>query len=102
MSNQTATFKRTKSGEWVISGPASIVKTGTVTVTKKDGSRKTVTVERVGKDFQAGGRTCRYGYLAAERSAAARPQRSGHRSECGECGEFVTPGTTCWETGHRH
>jgi hypothetical protein len=26
----------------------------------------------------------------------------GGRYECDECGEYVTPGTICWETGMRH
>lgn len=33
-------------------------------------------------------------------SSGPRPPRGKY--ECPECGEYVTPGTVCWETGMRH
>lgn len=118
----SASYRKSSSGEWVVFGPATIVKPGPVSVVKKDGSRKTETVARVGKPFPVDGVKCVYGYLAeaeefgyatrrveSDRSdrqqapaGSRRPSRYAGRRECGECGEFVTPGTTCWETGMTH
>lgn len=87
-----ATFRKAKNGKWVVFGPTSIVKPGTVTVTKKNGSTSTVTVESVGKSFTANGAACCYGYLDAraprhsDRFANNRPRR-----ECkthGNCSSF--------------
>lgn len=36
----------------------------------------------------------------ASQSAGPRPPRGKY--ECPECGEYVVPGTVCWETGMRH
>lgn len=64
------TYRKTRSGEWVAFGPASIVKPGTVTVTKKDGSTKQETVLSVGKPFDVDGVAHVYGKIA-QRSYAS-------------------------------
>lgn len=60
----TITFRKTKRGEWVAFGPASIVKAGeTVTITKKNGSTTDKYVYSVGKEFTVNGEPMVYGYL---------------------------------------
>ena len=59
------TYRKTKTGEWVAYGPAAALSTGPVTITKKDGSTKTETIERLGRPFTAAGTQMVYGYLAA-------------------------------------
>lgn len=89
----TATFKKLRNGDWGIQGHG--LRAGQqVTVTKKSGATTRVTVGRVlftGKD----------GYSIA--TIAPKP-KSGPvvALECEECGEWVRPGTQCWETGLIH
>jgi hypothetical protein len=92
------TFTKLRSGSWGIKSTTSVAAGDRVTVTKKSGERQTVTVERV--VFAGNGV-----WLAAIRSEPkSGGRRGGHggRYECGECGEYVTPGTRCWETGCMH
>jgi hypothetical protein len=77
-----ATWRQTKTGEWVVFGPTSLVRPGLVTVAKKSGETKTVSVERIGRSFDAAGIDCCYGYVTA-RSGRSIPARdssgiSGH------------------------
>lgn len=76
-----STYRRTKQGTWVVFGPASEVKPGPVTVTKKDGTTKVETVTGVGKPFQVNGVPHVYGYTAPRR------QQSRSSDLCDECGE---------------
>lgn len=60
------TWRRTKDGEWVVMGLATIVKpNATVKVRRFNGGIDKVTVVEVGRDFQLepDGDTYRYGYL---------------------------------------
>jgi hypothetical protein len=69
-------YRRTKSGEWVVCGPTSLVKRGAVvTVTKRDGTTKDEKIVRVGKPFRLAGIECCYGYLSAP------PRRLSPRAE---------------------
>lgn len=108
MTSTTCSFRKTKTGEWVVFGPALIINAGrTVTVTKKDGTTKTETIETVGKSFTVDGEVCCYGYPAAKgatrRSFEAAPAKRSGRYVCDECGEWVTRGVgQCWETGCGH
>ena len=81
------TYRKTKTGEWVAYGPASLVLPGFVTVTKKSGEAKQELVERVGHPFTAEGVQMVYGYLAAKAPATARPAGNGRGGICDECGE---------------
>lgn len=102
-----ARYRKTKDGQWVVFGTTTEVKVGSVTVTKADGSQKTEQVVSLGNTFNVDGKLCVYGYLAAKTSTpktstpktSARPAR---RYECPECGDYVFPGTRCWETGCIH
>lgn len=98
----TPTFRKTKQGQWVAFGPTTALRVGSVTVAKRDGSTKTVQVEKVGKSFAVDGVECAYGYIAddendrwmVERMPAATATRRrgwvvkvGRTWECGACGE---------------
>lgn len=99
----TITFSKLKDGSWGLRGPG--LKAGaTVTVEKKGGQtvRKTV-----GKILWTGDGVslATIDESGTPTSAPAARKAFGFRTgryECDECGEFVTPGTTCWETGCRH
>jgi len=57
-------YRKTKRGEWVVFGPAHLVKQGTVTVTRKNGTQQTEVVGSTGRPFDVGGVPHVYGYLA--------------------------------------
>jgi hypothetical protein len=79
----TLTYRKTGKDEWVAFGPVSAMRTGTVTITKRDGTTKTEYVERVGKTFQANGTDCCYGYLAKTVSAPRAKTVSAPRAGAG-------------------
>lgn len=83
----TATYRKTKTGEWVAYGPASVVRPGFVTVTKRSGEAKQELVERVGRPFTTEDGPMVYGYLAAKVPATARAAGKGRGGICDECGE---------------
>jgi hypothetical protein len=102
------TYTKLKDGNWGIRVAGEATAGGQVRVTKKDGSSKIETVDRVlwtGDDRQGGGQIslCSIRASSAPRaSVSCAPARRGGRRECEECGEFVTAGTRCWETGLLH
>lgn len=55
-------FRKTKDGSWIVFGPASQVKVGTVDVRTRAGVVKQVEVKRLGKPFEADGTSMIYGY----------------------------------------
>jgi hypothetical protein len=76
------TYRKTKTGEWVAYGPASALRVGAVTVSKRSGETKVETVARLGKPFPVDGTAMVYGYLEAPR----RTQRGRYESRsCEEC-----------------
>lgn len=79
------TYRKTQQGEWVAYGPASVMRKGAVTVTKKDGAVKTEYVERLGKTFTAAGCTMVYGYLAKSAPAPRRQQARYESYSCEDC-----------------
>ncbi len=100
--NRPVTFKRTQAGEWVVVGsPATVLADSYVTVTKRDGSLKSVYVERVGRIFERDGEALVYGYIGTE------PAGPRHKTEyvwgrpvCDGCGEIIEhPRQHCWEIG---
>ena len=84
------TFRKTKTGQWVAFGPVTNLRVGQVAVSKRDGSTKTVVVEKLGRAFTVDGVQCAYGYIAeTTTAAAARPARRRYfpRYElCRHCG----------------
>ena len=81
------TWRKSKSGEWVVCGPVDDVRVGVVTVTKRSGVIEHVEIEKLGRPFQTDdGRTLVYGYPAkTERTTTAT--RSSYRGPCENCGE---------------
>ncbi len=75
----TLSYRKTREGNWAVFGPVSELKVGTVTVRKKDGTRKDETVVRISKAFIVDGQPHAFGYLAENGKA-----RGG--AVCGECG----------------
>lgn len=105
------TWARLRDGSWGVRGTGAAPRPGAqVTATSRDGRSKTVTIGRVlasdGQSWlatvdQGGGGSSSYsggGGGGGYRGGARR----GGRYECPECGDYVTPGTQCWETGATH
>jgi hypothetical protein len=95
------TWRKTKEGEWVVCGNASILrkclKTATqVDVTSRDGKVKYVTITRVGKTFGDG---LAYGYTAqpthATRTSATCDECGGHGATHHRTDSSGIPGIVC-------
>lgn len=99
------TYRKTRQGEWVGYGPATITDEinpgGIINILKKDGTVKTETVSRYGKPFRANnGREMIYVYFDRENRTFARAPRRRHIEACPVCGEDRNNAATCWECGH--
>jgi hypothetical protein len=98
-------YRKTKSGEWVVYGPASAVQAGrSVTVTKSDGSTKTEHIDRVGRPFGVDGVSMVYGYLGAREPETRATYRRAHRDDSRGRGGYrgngcwsCTPTRMCWQ-----
>lgn len=99
-----ASYRKTRDEQWVVCGTVSEVRVGQVTVTKASGETKTEQVVSLGRPFTADGKQMVYGYLApkSESNTPAPRRAPGRRYECPECGDYVYPGSQCWETGCTH
>lgn len=80
----TATYRKTKTGEWVAYGTTATVHAGPVQVAKRDGTVKTETVSRLGRPFTVGGEQMVYGYLQAGKSAPVGTRRDRYAA-CEDC-----------------
>lgn len=105
MSTPTFTFRKTKTGEWVGFGPATMIEAvnpgSDIIITKRDGTQKLETVAKWGKPFTANGKTMVYAYLARDNGASVRFSNRARSTECPVCGEDRDPhARTCWECGH--
>ena len=103
MGNSSATYTKLRNGQWGIRVPGTVGAGQTITVTKRDGSTSTETVDRVlwsgdGVSLCSVSR----GHQSTSHRHGHSSRRSGGRYECDECGDIVTPGTHCWETGMVH
>lgn len=88
MSIIAATYRKTRTGEWVIYGPADLLATGRhIPVSLKSGATKTVSIESVGKTFDHDGVAMCYGYAPREERAARPARHSGGSTMCENCGE---------------
>jgi len=97
------TYTKLYNGSWGVRVEGTVTGGDVVTVTKKDGGTKSETVERV---IWSGNGIClcsigRDSSSHSHGSHGSRRRRDG-RYECDECGEWVEPGTSCWETGMTH
>lgn len=99
-----ATYTKLRDGSWGIKG-TGLTPGARVTVTKRDGETKEETVRAIlwtGPDgtqlatLHAGQRASR------STGSSPRRRRRGGSYECKECGDYVTPGSQCWETGMEH
>lgn len=71
------TYRKTRSGEWVVFGPAQTLRDalnggGLVEVTKKSGEVKVESIHRMGRCFRADGIGCAYGYILRVRGETQR------------------------------
>lgn len=94
-----ASYTKLKNGDWGVRSNVPVKAGESVQVTKKSGETKTETIDRIvwsGKGVWL---------CSLRRSNGSGSGRSGGRSGryiCEECGDWVTPGTSCWETGATH
>lgn len=103
----TTTYTKLRDGSWGIRG-RNLTAGHVVIVAKRDGSTKQEMVSRIvwtGDDgtqiaaINPAARTC----LTETRSRqTARRMNVFGEYTCDECGDRVTPGSRCWETGMRH
>lgn len=88
---QAAKFRKTKTGEWVVMAPVSLLHAGgDIVVAKADGTSRQVRIDRVGKAFAADGQQVAYGYIDADVPTQGRGTRTAPRQSrpmCDECGE---------------
>lgn len=96
---QAATYTKLRDGSWGLRG-SGLASGRIVSVTKRDGTVKTETVGRVLWTGSDG--TCLATIQQSSAGQRTSGARRGGRYECEECGEYVTPGTRCWETGATH
>jgi hypothetical protein len=92
------TFTKLRTGSWGIKSTTPVAKGDRVEVQKKSGERQTVTVERI----VWSGNGVWLCAIRAEPKSGGRRGSHGGSYECEECGEYVTPGSRCWETGMVH
>ena len=105
-----ATYSKLKNGSWGIRVVGYVPGVGTsVTVRKKDGSEKEETVEAVVWSGTSDGKPialCSIKQKTPQAKTSARSNeprlRRNGTYECEECGDYVRPGTRCWETGMGH
>jgi uncharacterized Zn-finger protein len=92
MSNAKATWRKTKSGEWVVYATHEALdhaqsQAEPVTVTTKAGSTKDVAIDSVGKPFTVDGVKMAYGHPRPEpREATAAIRRQPRADMCDNCG----------------
>lgn len=105
---QTATYTKLTNGDWGIKVTGDISAGASVTVTKRDGSTKSEIVGKVvwtGKDKYSDAQVSICTVQQVQRVSCRPAYRGGRgsgRRECDECGDYVTAGTRCWETGMIH
>lgn len=119
----TATWRKTKKGEWVAFGKAADLQAALdndlpVTMVRKDGTRQVRDLDSVGKAFTVNGTQMCYGYLRPEArqaprkdmpgwaklQAATKPRtrtgKTGTCEECGKCGPVVQAFDMSGISGH--
>jgi len=99
----TATWRKTKSGEWVAFGNAADLKAAldndlSVTMVRKDGTEQTRVLAKVGRSFDVDGVEMCYGYLMPEMTSAqmafagyqapAAAEKNPTKGYCEECGRW--------------
>jgi hypothetical protein len=100
-SSNPATWTKLRDGTWGIRCTSAMKPGDACVVQKRDGTKATVTL---GREVWSGNGVWLFsinspGGVATKKRA---PGKSLRPYECEECGEFVRPGTSCWETGMAH
>lgn len=91
------TWAKLKDGSWGIRSTSALRVGSSVVVARKDGTKSNVTV---GKEVWSGSGVWLYSLKKAGTSQTHKnPDR---QLECPECGDYVYPGTRCWEVGAIH
>jgi hypothetical protein len=90
------TYCKLRDGSWGIRSSHPVTAGQVVSVTKKGGETRQ---EKVGRVICSGAEYC---IATVSARSSARSRSSGSRYECEECGDYVMPGTRCWETGMMH
>jgi hypothetical protein len=95
-----ATFKKLRSGEWGLVVNSEQVQPGdsVLTVTKAGKREQKI----VGKVIWRGNGVAICEIATSGGGGSSSRRRPGGRYECEECGDYVEPGTRCWETGMIH
>ena len=98
-----ASYTKLKDGSWGIRVDGTVAPGSVVTVTKKDGTRNT---EKVAKVLWTGNGVALCSIAPKDAKPQSQPSSrsrvAGRKYECPECGDYVFPGTRCWETGCTH
>lgn len=106
----SASYNKLRDGSWGIKVQGSAKPGDRITVTKRDGSSKVETVDKVVWSGN-GVAICSVIETRGASSSSSGGRRNAHGNtsrapagtyECEECGEYVRKGTRCWETGHTH
>lgn len=97
-----ATFKKLKDGSWGLLVNSDRVRSGDSVLTVTKAGKREVKV--IGKVIWSGNGVAIATIAASGGSSVGgspRLRRDG-TYECEECGDYVRPGTSCWETGAIH
>jgi len=100
-------YTKLKNGSWGVRVAGLIQERQQIQVQTKTGAVKTETVTKVlwtGPDIHTGKTIslCSIAPRSNQQGQGGRRLSLGGRYECEECGDMVTPGTRCWETGLTH
>lgn len=90
------TWVKLRDGSWGVKLTTRARSGDSVVVRKKSGQTATVTLGRLVWSNESDA------WLFTVGSSGSSSSRSRGRYECEECGEYVLPGTECWETGIIH
>lgn len=95
-------YTKLRSGDWGLRSTTPLTVGTTVVVTTKAGAVKKETVRHLVWSGAPTGQSSKI-YLYAISTTRSSSSRVPHgKIECDECGEYVTPGSRCWETGMQH
>jgi hypothetical protein len=101
----TPSFTKMRDGDWAVKmSPDSYRRGATIQVPTRSGKTKKVTLgDKVweGRDRYSG-ETVALVRIKGPLTERRAPSRGNRKYLCDECGDYVTPGTRCWETGLQH
>lgn len=110
MTQQVVTFARLPDSSWGLRATAELTSGEAIMVKKKDGTfgdaivGEFFTEDRFGLLYTIQPlRKPEPVFISRWRGKHLPPEAAcGRRFECGDCGDMVHSGTTCWETGLTH